>query len=319
MQDDAVAWIPCDKVRIYNPTIKKDLDFIIYFDNYINDIHFHYFCRPNSVFTRHYDEEINLGKMRYIEYIEFKIPSTKYLFDKNNKIYFNDDFNKILNINDDEGIENAVDFFNSSKSFQESNVVYLSSLINPYFLKSSTEEDGSTRFTKVYINSNHVFLNENFYNFTLNLTLYPYSMLYNDIYFQDQDINPINEFITDKIFFNLSSYIGFDNGKISLMNEFKFPGKIEFNEIRKYDETIDGELGDSLSRQVTRFYNTYYIQNNLDNYEHDEYLEELDIPEIRVTGYYIQFATDFAFKEIVYESKINTDNQNDNFIYDFSF
>jgi hypothetical protein len=70
---------------------------------------------------------------------------------------------------------------------------------------------------------------------------------------------------------------------------------------------------------VTRFYNTYYIQNNLDNYEHDEYLEELDIPEIRVTGYYIQFATDFAFKEIVYESKINTDNQNDNFIYDFSF
>ena len=30
------------------------------------------------------------------------------------------------------------------------------------------------------INSNHVFLNENFYNFTLNLTLYPYSMLYND-------------------------------------------------------------------------------------------------------------------------------------------
>ena len=319
MQNDAVAWIPCDKVRIYNPTIKKDLDFIIYFDNYINDIHFHYFCRPNSVFTRHYDEEINLGKMRYIEYIEFKIPSTKYLFDKDNKIYFNDDFNKVININDDEGIENAVDFFNSSKSFQESNVVYLSSLINPYFLKSSTEEDGSTRFTKVYINSNHVFLNENFYNFTLNLTLYPYSMLYNDIYFQDQDINPINEFITDKIFFNLSSYIGFDNGKISLMNEFKFPGKIEFNEIRKYDETIDGELGDSLSRQVTRFYNTYYIQNNLDNYEHDEYLEELDIPEIRVTGYYIQFATDFAFKEIVYESKINTDNQNDNFIYDFSF
>lgn len=319
MQDDNVAWIPCDKVRIYNPTIKKDLDFIIYFDNYINDIHFHYFCRPNSVFTRHYDEEINLGKMRYIEYIEFKIPSTKYLFDKDNKIYFNDDFNKIININDDEGIENAVDFFNSSKSFQESNVVYLSSLINPYFLKSSTEEDGSTRFTKVYINSNHVFLNENFYNFTLNLTLYPYSMLYNDIYFQDQDINPINEFITDKMFFNLSSYIGFDNGKISLMNEFKFPGKIEFNEIRKYDETIDGELGDSLSRQVTRFYNTYYIQNNLDNYEHDEYLEELDIPEIRVTGYYIQFATDFAFKEIVYESKINTDNQNDNFIYDFSF
>ena len=319
MQDDNVAWIPCDKVRIYNPTIKKDLDFIIYFDNYINDIHFHYFCRPNSVFTRHYDEEINLGKMRYIEYIEFKIPSTKYLFDKDNKIYFNDDFNKVININDDEGIENAVDFFNSSKSFQESNVVYLYSLINPYFLKSSTEEDGSTRFTKVYINSNHVFLNENFYNFTLNLTLYPYSMLYNDIYFQDQDINPINEFITDKIFFNLSSYIGFDNGKISLMNEFKFPGKIEFNEIRKYDETIDGELGDSLSRQVTRFYNTYYIQNNLDNYEHDEYLEELDIPEIRVTGYYIQFATDFAFKEIVYESKINTDNQNDNFIYDFSF
>ena len=43
-----LANIKCDKIRIYNPIIKKDLDYIIHIDNYINDIHFHYYCNLNS-------------------------------------------------------------------------------------------------------------------------------------------------------------------------------------------------------------------------------------------------------------------------------
>jgi len=92
-------YIKCDKIRIYNPTIKKDLDFIVYIDNYINDIHFHYICNLSNNYDKQYSKEFIINNNRYIEYIEIMMPNLDFLFDEENKVYFIDDFNKIKTTN----------------------------------------------------------------------------------------------------------------------------------------------------------------------------------------------------------------------------
>jgi len=87
--------IKCDKIRIYNPTIKKDLDYIIYIDNYINDIHFHYICNLSSNYNKIYEKELTYNYQKYIGYIEIKIPNIDFIFDEKNKVYFIEDFNQI--------------------------------------------------------------------------------------------------------------------------------------------------------------------------------------------------------------------------------
>ena len=98
--------IPYDKVRIHWPTIKKDLDFIIYLDNYLNNVHFHYFCNLASNYERKFEKEIKIGNNRYIEYIEFYIPNIEFLFDEKNNVHFIEDFNNI------ESTDNIENYFN---------------------------------------------------------------------------------------------------------------------------------------------------------------------------------------------------------------
>ena len=97
--DNTNDYIKCDKLRIYNPIIKKDLEFIIYIDNFINDIHFHYLCNLSKNYPKQYNKEYIFDNQKYIEYIEIKIPSLDFLFDESNKVYFVDNFNKIMTTN----------------------------------------------------------------------------------------------------------------------------------------------------------------------------------------------------------------------------
>ena len=91
--NDTNDYIKCDKLRIYNPTIKNDLDYIIYVDNYINNIHFHYICNLNKNYDKKYEKEFVFNHHRYVEFIEIKLPSLDFIFDEKNKVYFMDDFN----------------------------------------------------------------------------------------------------------------------------------------------------------------------------------------------------------------------------------
>ena len=93
--DKTNDFIKCDKIRIYNPTIKKDLNYIIYIDNYINDIHFHYICNLSNNYKKIYEKEFTYNYRKYIEYIEIKIPNIDFIFDEKNKVYFIEDFNEI--------------------------------------------------------------------------------------------------------------------------------------------------------------------------------------------------------------------------------
>lgn len=97
--DSTNDYIQCDKLRIYNPTIKNDLEYIVYVNNYINDIHFHYICNLSNNYEKKYEKEFEFNHHKYVEFIEIKLPSIDFLFDRNNKVYFTEDFNKIKSTN----------------------------------------------------------------------------------------------------------------------------------------------------------------------------------------------------------------------------
>jgi len=327
------ANILCDKLRIYNPVINNNLDFIVYVDNYINNIHFHYYCNLNKNIKKKYTGEIKVNNNRYIEYIEINIPNIKKLFSENNKYFIFEDINKVA-FTKNFSLEEF--FKNSTKKYD--NKLYLSKIIKPFIIDKIKEND-KTIYIKTYIDDQYFNYNNNFINTSLNITLYPYKNISNGLYLLHDLINSSSSFISYENYFRLSSRLGFDNGIISLINEFEFPNKIKRDNIQKikYDNSISEFLNDKThelenieDRQVTEYYNTYYLHENLDALEdlreEDEFDEELNVEAIRSTGFVIQFANDLSFNDIILESIINTDNldnegqtNNDNFIYDFSF
>ena len=93
------AEILCDKIRIYHPQTKVDLDYVIYIDNYINDIHFHYYCQKVSNLETYTEDEFRYGSNIYSEFVEFDIPNIEDIISKD--VFFKEDMNT-LSISDSE-------------------------------------------------------------------------------------------------------------------------------------------------------------------------------------------------------------------------
>jgi len=315
------ANILCDKLRIYNPVINKNMDFITYIDNHINNIHFHYFCNLNKNFKKHYTNEIKVNNDRYIEYIEINVPNIKKLFNGSNNYYIKEDFNKVY-FERDFTLKSYLDNLDQEKEY--SNKLYLSKMIKPFLINKVNKDDHEI-YVKTYIDDKYFNYNSNYINTSLNITIYPYTGISNNVYILHDVIGSSSTFITYENYFRLSSHLGFYNGVISLINEFIFPNKIRKNDenyLKHYDYS-ENETSRELEedKQVTEEYNTYFLHeniNNLDDFK-DEFDEELNVEGIRSTGFLIEIATDINFNDIVLQSVINTDNNNDNFIYDFSF
>ena len=348
-----IANLKYDIFRIYIPTIKKDIDFIIDIDNIINDIDFHYYCNVFSNLPNKCEKEIIIDNTRFIEYVEVYIPNIESLFKKENKYYIYDDTSNIINVKnsttyiDKDNNEVELDIKNISDYYKIKNLeientpeegespkyidedsdlgkLYINNLINTFFIKKGQEEkDGETIdvYNKVYINNlnnDTVNYNNNVINTSINITLYPYQEINNDIYMISDALLATESFMGTGNYFRLSSKMGFDNGTIALLNTFEFPGKIEEkNEYNTSEEAI--EMHNILDRQVTNYYNSFFVHENIESYENDFENDIEEFTGIRSTGFNIQIATDAGFQDIVYESNINTDENSDNFIYDFSF
>ena len=66
--------------------------------------------------------------------------------------------------------------------------------------------------------------NNDFINKSLNITLYPYEDIVNNIYNINHSINSTSTVLNDdRYYFNLVSKLGFVDGNISLINNFIFP------------------------------------------------------------------------------------------------
>ena len=87
------AEILCDKIRIYHPQTKVDLDYVIYIDNYINDIHFHYYCQKVSNLETYTEDEFRYGTNIYSEFVEFYIPNIEDIISKD--VFFKEDMNTL--------------------------------------------------------------------------------------------------------------------------------------------------------------------------------------------------------------------------------
>lgn len=231
--------IKCDKIRIYHPYNKTNLDYIIYLDNVINGIHFHYLCNYNTNYESHSETEFKVHNNVYSEYIEVYIPSVSELFTKHdivdnvdNNIYFNDFYN-ITKYIDEYNVTNKKESSwigangNSAKTLFDDaeliSMVPLYLILNPYILH---ETDNNVE-EKIYFRMSNTECN-NYNAFPINITLYPYTvsnstdiLLLNDDYPQNTDTY-VNDY-----YFYLVSNIKFSNGEPCVVSKFMFNNKYD--------------------------------------------------------------------------------------------
>lgn len=245
-QDIQNASIKCDKYRIYHPHNKVDLNYIIYLDNVINGIHFHYFCNYNSNCKINSETEKVVNNKRYSEFIEFYVPNINYLFTKHkettfynqdgkidyiidNNIYFNDFYNitkyidienyKRANISEENWISIKSEHIkNLSENPETMSYIPFYLFLNPFITYSN--EIGLSE--KVYYKMGTHDCN-NYNSLPINITLYP---------FEKSEINSMllahNKYIsnsdtfTKDYYFTLVSKLGFSHNKLCVINTFNY-------------------------------------------------------------------------------------------------
>lgn len=242
--NNELAKILCDKCRIYHPVNCSHNNLIIYVDNYINNIHFHYFCKKISDYDTKSETIFKYNNREYFEYVEFYFPNIHDLFDEHNQIFYNEDLD-IVSSQENLHTNDATQYTNDDNQF-----VPVKLLIQPFKI---VEQNG--RNTKRYINI-HKSIENNYLTHPFNVTLFAYDELDEttyDYYIDEYLQSSTNTFLTE-CRFTLSSRLGFSNGKISLLNTFNYPNK---------------ELFDTLKQ-------AYEHYNCVNQEQYDDYFEEYD-------------------------------------------
>ena len=293
--------IPCDKVRIYFPTIKNTIQGIIDIENFINDIKFHYLISDISNYERHSETEFTVDHQSYSEYIDIYVPSMHYLL-----------FSDTIYINDYNVCQ-----MSSGEPLNLGTTIPFNTLYYPFEIVTVNTVNPPSH-TKVYRKQSK-FATTQFYN-TLNVMIYPYSDIdVNDIFVADSEILansaifniPVNVELSTQIRFSLPT--DFDNdedrerfyGLPCMVAEFSYP---------KFSES--STLLDSYLSLNTLTVEDYYDFD--DNYDIDDELFGEELANIKKTGFFIEMATDRKFKNTFFKYTINiTDEENiiDNLVF----
>lgn len=346
--------LKCDKIRIYHPHNKTDLEYIIYLDNTINGIHFHYFCDLRKNCKYGVDKQFTLHNIIYSEYVEFYIPNISLLFKEqpityndngdivdDNNYYFNDFYNitKYFPINEYQ--------YNSYQKIKESEETWISLnsnntqvlfndvdklsltpfylLLNPFI---SLQNNGI--YEKVYFKLSQKDVN-NYNSLPINITLYPYNLPeLNNYYILNSDYLPNSDVFTKEYKFNLCSRVGFVHNQLCIISCFDFYNK--FNEVTNptglsvqeayalYNGLQFNKETNSCVEYETWLGNYEKWKSEMDKDSFDEYQYENDDEyiiggdNIKCCGYSFEVATDFEFKHIIATEYIERD-----FIEDFDF
>lgn len=248
--------LKCDKIRIYHPHNQNDLKYIIYLDNIINGIHFHYFCNYNINCKISSETEKVINNNKYSEFVEIYVPNMEFLFNEfsetkyynqnsnnnedleytiDNNVYFNDIYNitKYIDVenytlnstddNDENWISvnsNKIKTLNDNVGDEPETLSYVpfNLLLNPFIIYKN--ELGLSE--KVYYKMSNYDCN-NFNSLPINITLYPYqkSEINNMLLTNDNYIANSETFTTDH-YFNLISKIGFEHNKLCIVNTFNY-------------------------------------------------------------------------------------------------
>jgi hypothetical protein len=189
------AKIKCDKIRLYHPLIKNNINAIIDITNFINGINFHYLCMPLNKFTYNSQTEIKVENETYSEYFEIYVPNIEELFKViNNKysVYYIENFNIIASTRNENFINslmsNSTDL-EHSELLNNKQIVPLNLFLQPFRIIEEYDaniaenyndivSDDSKHFVKLYLKNNLI---NNYIKGILNIIIYPYNDIDNNL------------------------------------------------------------------------------------------------------------------------------------------
>lgn len=256
-----LAEIRCNKCRIYHPANFSTDKLIIHIDNYINNIHFHYFCRPINNYGTNSETIFNYANFQYFEFVEFWFPNIKDLFRDDNDVYYIEDLDIVASKGNDEFLRRMnmrpVGDKYLNETFDEQ-FVPLRLLIQPFRI---IEENGIN--VKEYLKIVYSIEN-NYLTHPFNITMYAYSEIDDATqqYHIDADLESTTNSFLSECKFSISSKLGFSNGKIALISTFNYPDKEKFKSFG----------GISAVRRAYEYYNNVSV-SAYDNFEEEQ--EEL--------------------------------------------
>lgn len=301
--DFNIEKFPCDKVRIYHPHHKTSLNAIVYFDNYINNVHFHWFCRTiESMSGSNYAEtSFTVDNMHYSEYIEFWMPCPEKLISKD--VFYKENLN-IVNVqySNEEVKSNSEQLIYKVEENKDDNekeiVTYISTYI--FTLPYIVQDDA-----KVFLPEYKQSVINNYISYPINITIFPYSEINIDnIYISDSDLIQNSDTFYSEVKFSLCSRMGFDdNHNISVINTFNYPNKEKFSSFKEaYKYYYDVDLLD--------YEGIVYV-------DEDDYNEEHAVDQ-KQCGFEIAIFKDYRKKYRIYKSYFEIDHP-DQELDDFAF
>lgn len=287
--------INCDKIRVYHPSNKIKINGIIYIDNYINNIHFHYLCKDLKDEPTYCCDEFKYDNLIYCEYIDLYIPNLSELFNEKSNLSIRD----ILSYN-------IVEIKDNKILSKHKDILLLHNLIKPFRVVKNGDE-----YIKEYYN-----VDENIINcgYPLTISIFPYKNYNENLKFfendYDYDINS-NVFFNDNKF-TLASELGFnENGEMSVITRFQYPKEYfknlssayyyHYGKNRIYEDTEDKKT---------------LTENNAERLELLPE-EEQEREQIYAIGYKLYIASDAKFKNIVFQKTFNFEDESE--IDDFTF
>lgn len=357
-----IAKIKCDKIKLYHPLIKKEIDAIIDITNYMNGINFHYLCRPLGKFNINSETEYKINNETYSEYIEIYFPNIEELFKVDGdsyKIYYKENYNIIASTRNENFINSIMSNSDDIEHPDLENnyqIVPLNLFLQPFRIIEEYEDDlvnyndiasdDKKHFVKLYLKNNPI---SSYIKGILNIIVYPYKDIDETInlYILDDDLTIGYSSLSSNNKFNVRSRLEFSNGVISIISKFNYPNKSYFYSLYKDDETtspikeaykyynnvddhyykmfinddVQKELDDidsvdSISKEIRDIVKTVANFNSNDKTEIlnvwkkimkdtilREYEEEFKTPT-NFLGFKIQIASDFNFKNVIYDKNI---------------
>ena len=270
------ALVKCNKIKVYHPLIKKQMDMIVDICNYINGINFHYLCKPINTYSSKTETEIKVENETYSEYFEIYFPNVDELFkideDGNYAIYYKEDFNIVASTQNEKFINSIMsnsEDIEHSEDIEGSQIVPLNLLIQPYRIIEEYSADSEFNYNDTVADDEKIFvklyLKNTVSNYSSNISIifYPYYDIDNttNIYLTEGGNSGYVHFNSANQF-KLMSRTGFSDGVISIVTLFDYPNKSYF--YSKYKN-------DSHTSPIKEAYKYF---NNVDDHYYNLFINE---------------------------------------------
>lgn len=321
------VFIPCDKLKIYHPHNKTNLDYIIYLDNTINGIHFHYICELSKNAKYNSENQFVIDNIIYSEYKEVYIPNISVLFNEyklikdisgniisDDNYYINDFYNvtKYVDIDENEYKRKTETKINLDSSWlsvdsakhklifediDKMSLVPMYLLLNPFITYTNTFGTEEKIFFK--LSSDDV---NNYNSLPINITLYPYNdPSINDLYLYDEHYPANSDVFTKNFKFDLTSKLGFAHNQLCVVSTFNY--------YNKYDEILNPE-GISVQEAYSRYNGLSWVKKPkitvINGQPHETYLKDEG-------GRYV--LDEFGNMQLEYEGTFNEETNEFSYTY----